>query len=85
MASKRNVKRGIQSRVYIIMDACDEAINDGKENKTADKLMDDVVDFYETIMPKINNAKAKADFKSIGDEIGKSLSGFEKKAAELNK
>lgn len=65
------------------MDACDEAINGGKENKTADKLMDDVVVFYEAIMPKINNTKVKADFKAIHDEIGKSLVGFEKKASGL--
>lgn len=85
MASKRNVKKDVQARVYVIMDACDEAIDGGKENKTADKLMDDVVDFYESIMPKINNAKAKAEFKAINDEIGKSLAGFEKKATGLSK
>jgi|TARA_Y100000385_G_scaffold284549_1_gene342710 hypothetical protein len=85
MASKKSVKKNVQSRVYIIMDACDEAIDGGNENKTADKLMDDVVDFYEAIMPKINNAKAKAEFKTINDDISKSLAGFEKKAAGLSK
>ena len=84
MASKRDLKKNVQIKVYLIMDACDEAIDGGKENKTADKLMDDVVDFSEGIMPKINGAKDSASFKGINEEITKAIAGFDKKAAGLN-
>ncbi|MFT5859059.1 MAG: hypothetical protein ACI865_001155 [Flavobacteriaceae bacterium] len=83
MASKRDLKKNVQTKVYLIMDACDEAVDGGKESKAADKLMDDVVDFYEGIMPKINGAKDRASFKSINEEIDKALAGLGKKADGL--
>ncbi|MCH2230170.1 MAG: hypothetical protein MK105_07475 [Crocinitomicaceae bacterium] len=83
MASKKNIKKDVKQMVYDIMDDCDFiVVSGGKGADKAVKLMDDAVEFYETIVPKINAAKKKADFKSVRAEIEEKAIGF---VQELNK
>ena len=52
MASKKNIKKDVKQMVYDIMDDCDFiVVSGGKGADKAVKLMDDAVEFYETIVP----------------------------------
>ena len=84
MASKRNIKKDVKQMVYDIMDECDYVIVSGDKNApAATKLMDEVVGFYETMVPKINAAKNNADFKSVRAEIETKAIDFVEKMNKL--
>lgn len=84
MASKRNIKKDVKQMVYDLMDECDYVIVSGDKNgPAATKLMDEVVGFYETMVPKINAAKNNADFKTVRAEIEAKAIDFVDKVNKL--
>ena len=86
MASKRELKKAVKQMVYDVMDECDFVIvSEGKEHKKADKLMDEVADFYEVYIGKINTAKHKKDFQGLKAEIEGKAIGFVEQLNAINK
>lgn len=84
MASKKNLKHEVKQIVYDIMDECDYAIiTDAKSKGKAEKLMDEVVEFYEMIIPKISATKSKADFRPLREEIETALNAMSAKLNEI--
>ncbi len=84
MASKRNIKKDVKQMVYDLMDECDYVIVSGDKNgPAASKLMDEVVAFYDNMVPRINAAKNNADFKSVRSEIEAKAIDFVDKVNKL--
>ena len=84
MASKRNIKKDVKQMVYDLMDECDYVIVSGDKNgPAASKLMDEVVAFYDNMVPRINAAKNNADFKSVRAEIETKAIDFVDKVNKL--
>lgn len=77
MASKRFLKKDLKQMIYHIMDDCDFVIiNDGDSSEDANKLMDDAVQFYESMLPRINSSKSKVEFRGLRVEIEKKAEEF---------
>ncbi len=84
MASKRNIKKDVKQMVYDLMDECDYVIVSGDKNgPAATKLMDEVVAFYDNMVPRINAAKNNADFKTVREEIEAKAIDFVDKVNKL--
>ena len=66
MASKRTLKRQVKYMIYDVIDEC-YFINGTVEGKDAETeaTIQKAIDFHEEILPKIYQAKNKADFKGI--------------------
>ena len=70
MASKRVLKKNVNAMVIDVVEECFSIqLMDEKKTKATDKLIDDAADFQDQILNKINNAKNKADFKGISEEV----------------
>ena len=85
MASKKLLKKRVKRIVYEVLDSCDyHVVNEHPKADAADKLMDDAVDFHDSMIQKINAANSKKDFREITAAVDKAnvdftdkLNGFE--------
>ncbi len=85
MASKRELKKVVKEMVYDIMDECDYHVeNMSKNAEAADKLMDEVVEYHDSMMSKIRTTKDKAGFKAIRAQLEEDAVGFVHKINDLN-
>jgi hypothetical protein len=86
MASKKELKKSVKEMVYYIMDECDYAsITSADGNKSADKLMDEVAQYHDTIVSKLKAAKDKKSVTTLKEEIEKSAIDFMQKTNALSK
>ena len=85
MASKRDLKRQVKYMIYDVIDECYfiSGTTDGKE-EAAEKCIDGAVAFHEDILPQINKAKSKAEFKTVIEQIEKKQVEFVKELNALN-
>jgi hypothetical protein len=84
MASKKDLKKDVKKLVNDVMDECDYIIiTGGKNADAAEKLIDEVVEWYHTVIPKIISAKNKKDFGGLRDDIVKKGEDFVKKINSL--
>jgi hypothetical protein len=85
MASKRLLKKKVMGMVCDILNDCDYiALTDDKNAAKADGLMDEAVDFHDTIISQINKAKSKADYKAVTTAMSEAEIEFVKKLNGLN-
>lgn len=71
--------------VYDIMDECDYHVESTSKNaEAADKLMDEVVEYHDTMMSKIRATKDKAGFKALRAQLEDDAVDFVHKINELN-
>lgn len=77
MASKRDIKKGLNNLVYDIVDDCFsvQLFNEDKV-EASDKVIDQAADFQDQMLTKINQAKNKAEFRAIHQEIEKKSEEF---------
>ncbi len=77
MASKRDIKKGLNNLIYDIVDDCFsvQLFNDDKV-EASDKVIDQAADFQDAMLTKINQAKSKSEFRAIHDEIEKKSEEF---------
>ena len=85
MANKRNLKKNINSLVFDVIDECIYL----QENRTdkfesCEKLIDEVVNYYNEALSKINSAKNKTDYRSIAIELDDKAEKFIEKLNSLN-
>jgi hypothetical protein len=72
MASKRLLKKRIKSIVYDVLDSCDfHIVNESSSADSADKLIDEAVDFHEIMIARLNAADSKKEFNDIAAEVSK--------------
>lgn len=85
MASKRMLKKNVNDMVIDIVEECFTLqLFDDKKTKKTDALIDEAADFQDDILKKINQAKNKADFRSITAEIETKADQFVEKLNALN-
>lgn len=72
MASKRDIKKGLNNLIFDIVDDCFsvQLFNEAKA-EASDKVIDQAADFQDAMLTKINQAKSKAEFRAIHEEIEK--------------
>jgi len=77
MASKRDLKKHLN---YLIIDVVEEAYNvqlsNPKKIEESDNFIDSVLEFHDTVITRINEAKNKADFRPIREEIEQKAMDF---------
>lgn len=85
MASKRELKKVVKEMVYDIMDECDyHVVNMNKNADAAESLMDEVVEYHDTMMAKIRTTKDKAGFRALRAQLEEDAIDFVNKINELN-
>ena len=86
MASKKNLKKKINR--FIIEDVIDECIYIEEKKPEmegdCDKIIDEAVEFYNEMMEKINAAKSKQEFKTIGLEFENKVDYFVEALNKVN-
>ena len=72
MASKRELKKSINSMIYDVVDECYslQLFDESKKKKT-DEFIDEAANFQDEITSAIRQAKTKKDFKAINDKFHK--------------
>jgi len=84
MSSIKDLKRKIKGMVIAVLDECDYVMaNNDKKADAADKLIDEAVDFHDAMISKIGQAKSKADYRAIREEVSKNEVDFVKKLNKL--
>jgi hypothetical protein len=84
MASKKDLKKDVKKLVNDVMDECDYIIiTGGKNADAAEKLIDEVVGWYHSVIPKIVAAKSKKDFSGLREDIVKKGEDYVKKINSL--
>ena len=84
MASKRLLKKRIKNSTFRMLNECDYVMEtDSDSADAADKLMDELVDFYDAIMAKYGAAKTTQEIKAVSDEAEKSIQELESKVRGL--
>lgn len=84
MASKREIKKAVKEMVYDIMDECDyHVVNMNKNAEAAENLMDEVVEYHDTMMSKIRATKDKAEFRALRAQLEEDANNFVSKINEL--
>ena len=79
------LKRNVNHLVYDVVEECFVAMEFNPAQITnAEKLIDEVADFQDTILVKINSAKHKNDFKPIREEVEKAAINFIQKLNSLS-
>ena len=70
MASKRDIKKGLNNLIFDIVDDCFsvQLFND-KKAEASDKVIDQAANFQEEMLSKISRAKSKTEFRAIHSEI----------------
>lgn len=85
MASIKTLKKRVKGVVYEVLDDCDFVIvNNGPKADKADALIDEAVEFHETMMQRINAAKSHEDFKAIRKDLYEKEEDFVKKLNGLS-
>lgn len=84
MASKRLLKKRIKNSTFRMLNECDYVMETNSSSAdAADKLMDEVVDFYDSIMDKFGAAKTTQEIKAVSVEAEKTLSELESRVRGL--
>ncbi len=77
MASKRLLKNKVKRIVYEVLDSCDYlVVTNAPSADDADKLMDDVVDFHDATITRINAAKSKKNYSAIVADVNNASKDF---------
>jgi hypothetical protein len=86
MASKRLLKKRLHRIVEDLLDECDYLIvHDSPNAEAADKLIDEAVEFYESVLHEMGKAKNKGDFRKIIESISAKEDEFFDRLNQLNK
>ncbi len=85
MASIKHLKKRVKGIVYEVLDDCDFVIvNNGAKADEADALIDEAVEFHESMMQRINAAKSHDDFRAIREDLSKKEEDFVKRLNGLS-
>lgn len=72
MASRKLLKKKMKSRVYDVLNECDyHIVHNTPSADSADKLIDEAVDFHDAMVKKLADAKTKKEFREIAEELEK--------------
>ena len=85
MASKRILKKNVNAMIIDIVEECFtiQMLDEKKTDKT-DKLIDEVANYQDEVLGRINAAKNKADYKGLRADIETKAIDFVKKMNALN-
>ena len=88
MASTRQFKKELNQTLSEIIEHCYEIQKSGdeKKSKSAEKLIDKVIETFDQTIVKLHGDSekgAKAHFKSLREDLDKSIASFEKEIEKL--
>jgi hypothetical protein len=89
MASRRQFKKELNQTLSEIIEDCYEIQKSGdkKKSKSAEKLIDSVIETFDQMIVKLHEDSdkgAKAHFNSLREELDKSTASFQKEIEKLN-
>ena len=84
MASKRKFKRDLNYMVFDVVEECFSIqLYNAKKTEVTNKLIDEVIDFRNTMTSKIHAAKSKKDFPALREEVEEAAVDFIHKINEI--
>ncbi|PWL24188.1 MAG: hypothetical protein DCO96_14380 [Fluviicola sp. XM-24bin1] len=77
MASKKLLKKRVKRIVYEVLDSCDyHIVNEHPSADKADKMIDEAVDFHDSMIARINGSNDQKELRVISDEVDKANVDF---------
>lgn len=77
MASKKLLKKRVKRIVYEVLDSCDyHIVNEHPSADNADKMIDEAVDFHDSMIARINGSNEKKELNQISSEVDKANIDF---------
>jgi predicted site-specific integrase-resolvase len=85
MASKRKFKKELNYMVFDVVEECFSVqLYNVKKTDVTNKLIDEVIEFRNSMTAKIHKAKSKKDFPSLNNEVEDAAVDFIHKINELH-
>ncbi|MCE3294473.1 MAG: hypothetical protein K0R65_187 [Crocinitomicaceae bacterium] len=84
MASKRDFKRDLNYMVFDVVEECFSIqLYNAKKTEVTNKLIDEVIEFRNSMTAKIHAAKSKKDFPALRNEVEDAAVDFIHKINEI--
>jgi hypothetical protein len=85
MASKRKFKKELNYMVFDVVEECFSVqLYNNKKTDVTNKLIDEVIEFRNSMTSKVHQAKSKKDFPSLSAEVEDAAVDFIHKINELH-
>lgn len=85
MASKRKFKRDLNYMVFDVVEECFSVqLYNDKKTEVTNKLIDEVIDFRNSMTAKVHKAKSKKEFTTLNTEVEDAAIDFIHKINDLH-